>query len=353
MSEVYRALGPGGFDSYGVEWIDGQPRFTRSSELGELLLAPGLVDIHVHGGFGIDFMSSGKEEMSTLCDKFAGCGYELFLPTTVTASIGDVKQALSNIPDHPLVGGFHLEGPFISPLHPGAQPPESILDPESALDDWRTVLEDARLKVVTMAPEIPGALDLARFLSNRGVVVSMGHTDATYEQAKKGYEAGALHTTHTYNAMRGLHHREAGTVGYALLNDAIRCELIYDRKHVSKEAGEILLRSKPAGGVIGISDGTKATGAAPGTEVDMWGHACVTGDHEVRLKSNGALAGSAVTLLDVFRNMAEDFGPEAAIRACTINPRQALRLHEPPQTYLLFDHRYDIVERRDNRTAPR
>ena len=345
MSEVFRTLGPDGFGSYEVELAHDGPRMARTDARADRLLVPGFVDIHIHGAFGIDFMSASLSEMEELCHKLEERGYETFLPTTVTAPLEDVKRALSNLPKHAMVGGFHLEGPFISPKHPGAQPIQSILDPTGAQEEWRQVLEDERLKVVTLAPEIPGALDLAKHLSARGVIVSMGHTDATFEQSRAGFDAGAQHTTHTYNAMRGLHHREAGTVGYALLNDALRCELIYDRHHVSKEAAELLLRNKPAGGVVAVSDSSKATGMPAGKKITMWGHKCVTGDGEVRLASNGALAGSAITLLEAFQRLAEDFGEETAVRACCVNPRQALRLHGSARTYLVMDVRHEITER--------
>lgn len=344
MNGTYYALGPEGFGKYAVTLDPFGVTLTVSEAVAQGTIVPGFVDIHIHGAFGIDFMSASEEDMRSLCDKLAGCGYESFLPTTVTASLDSVLSALASLPDHPMIGGFHLEGPFISPDHPGAQPVEWIVTPEAVMDAWRPVLEDERLKVVTLAPEVPGALELTRFLTSRGVVVSMGHTDATFAQAAEGFVSGAQHTTHTYNAMRGLHHREAGTVGYALLNDAVRCELIYDRKHVSREAAEVLFRTKPAGAIIAVSDSSMATGMPAGKAVAMWGHECVTSPGEVRLKSNGALAGSAITLLDAFRNLAEDFGAEAAIRACCVNPRHALRMLGAPQRHIVFDDRYEIVE---------
>ena len=186
---VYFALGPEGFGAYEVETHGSVPRMSPTNASAEKTLIPGFVDIHIHGAFGIDFMSASQEEMVDLCDKLEGCGYEKFLPTTVTASLEDVRTALGNLPDHPLIGGFHLEGPFISPVHPGAQPKEWIVSAEAAAGEWKEVLEDERLKVVTLAPELPGALELTEFLSARGVVVSMGHTDATYMQASQGFHA--------------------------------------------------------------------------------------------------------------------------------------------------------------------
>ena len=346
MSTVVEAIGPQGFGTYEVEWGEGQPSLTQASGAPEYLLVPGFVDIHIHGAYGIDFMSASADDMIELCGALEKEGYEAFLPTTVTASPQDVKSALENLPHHPLVAGFHLEGPFISDKYPGAQPPEFIVSAADGLAEWDEILDDERLKVVTLAPETPMALELTTRLTQNGVVVSMGHTDAAFEEAQRGFEAGAAHTTHTFNAMRGFHHREAGTVGYALNNEALRCELIYDRLHVSPEAAELLFRNKPPGGVIAVSDSTMATGMEPGNRINMWGHDCVTEVGEVRLAANGALAGSAITLFDAFRNIFEDFGPERAIRACSLNPRDALRLPGPPTIYLEMDGDLDIIGRK-------
>ncbi len=339
-------LGPEGFGTYQVDWGAGEPQFTRVSRPPERLLIPGFVDIHFHGAFGVDCLTTDEAGMATLIARLEAEGYEGVLPTTVTTDSATVLRFLHILPDHPLILGFHLEGPFISPKYPGAQPPEFILDPPEGPSEWDLILENPRLKVVTMAPELPRALELIRRLDQRGVVVSMGHTNATYDEARFGFEFGARHTTHTYNAMRPLHHRDAGTVGYALWQEGLACELIYDRKHVSREAAAILIRNKPQDKIIGISDCTMAAGMPSGTVFEMWGLRCVTGKGEVRLEENGALAGSAATLYDVFRNLCEDFGPEVAIRACCVNPRLALGLNSPPRVYLELDKDLKIVARR-------
>ena len=346
MNEVVDTLGLDGFGTYEVDWSETPPGMKRVDKPPSALLIPGFVDIHIHGAFGIDFMSASRNDMVELCDKLEQVGYEMFLPTTVTASAADVATALTNIPDHDLIGGFHLEGPFISTEYPGAQPKEYIREAPDGPGEWDAILDDPRLKVVTIAPETPRALELIAKLSANGVIASMGHTNATHDEARAGFESGAAHTTHTFNAMRPLHHREAGTVGFALLNDALRCELIYDRLHVSREAAGLLFKSKPPGGVLAVSDSTMATGMPPGQKLNMWGAECVTGPKEVRLRSNGALAGSAITLLDAFRNLQDDFGPEIAIRACCLNPRSTLRLSDPPSVYLELDKELTIVERR-------
>ena len=340
----YRALGPEGFGTYEVEWSATGPKMTRVSRSADVLLVPGFVDLHVHGGFGIDFMSASSGDMEVLCSKLEAKGYEAFLATTVAASAEAVLAAVANLPEHPMIAGFHLEGPFLSEKYPGAQPRSEIRLPPAGGSEWDAVLDHSRLRVVTMAPELPGALELTTRLMKRGVKVSMGHTNATYEEARRGFEFGAAHCTHTFNAMRGLHHREAGMVGYALLNDALKAELIYDRLHVGREAARLLFKCKGADGVIAVSDGTQAIGMPPGTRIEMWGERCVMGRGEVRLEEGGALAGSAITLLDAFRNLAEDFGEETAVRCCCVNPREALGMGAP-RVWLELGPGHEIMRR--------
>ncbi|MFQ3668671.1 MAG: amidohydrolase family protein, partial [Fimbriimonadaceae bacterium] len=191
MSYVADYLGPEGFGSYHVDWNTSPPTFTRVSRPPQVLLVPGFVDIHIHGAYGIDFMSASREEMRVLCNRLAEDGYECFLPTTITFSVDRIRQALANLPEHEMIGGFHLEGPFISPKFPGAQPPSAILDPPIGPSEWDEIFDDPRLKVITMAPERPGALELISRLTGRGVIVSMGHTDATFDEARRGFEFGA------------------------------------------------------------------------------------------------------------------------------------------------------------------
>jgi N-acetylglucosamine-6-phosphate deacetylase len=299
-------------------------------------LVPGFVDGHIHGAFGIDFMTASDEEMALLCEKLAEVGYEAFLPTTVTAPLDAVRSSLDHLIDHPMIVGFHLEGPFISPEFPGAQPPSEIRNPPVEASEWDFILNDSRLKVITLAPELPFALELTTRLMRQGVRVSMGHTNATFEEARRGSEFGAVQTTHTFNAMRGFHHREAGIAGFALASPSLDCELIYDRHHVCRDSAGLLLKNKPADRILAVSDSTQATGLPAGTKLTMWGLDCVVEKGQIRLASNGALAGSAITLMDAFRNLSQDFGPEVAIRACCLNPRRALGIRQI-RRYLLFD----------------
>ncbi len=343
MSRVFEAFGQEGFGNYEVEWRPSGPEMRRVTKPAHGFFIPGFVDLHIHGAYGIDFMSASQSDMATLCSKLAGQGYEAFLATTVTATAHEVLDALQQLPSHPLIAGFHLEGPFISSSHPGAQPQNAIEKIPASASPWDEVFAHPMLRYITLAPEEPHALELAAKLMQRGVIVSMGHTNATFDQARAGFEFGASHVTHTFNAMRGFHHREPGIVGYALLNDSVTTELIYDRHHVVQDAARLLFKCKPKDRVIAVSDSSMATGLPHGKKIKMWGMDCVVGEKEVRLL-NGTLSGSAITLLDAFQNLHEDFGFETAFHACCVNPRRALKMGEP-RVYVEINEDYKIVER--------
>ncbi|MDI9635553.1 amidohydrolase family protein [Kamptonema cortianum] len=320
----------------------GAVEISPSAEQSNLYLVPGFVDIHIHGAFGIDFMTASSAEMLTLADKLEEEGYEAFLPTTVTAPFLSVNRAFQVIPDHPAILGVHLEGPFISQKHPGAQPPADIADIPDGKSDWDEVFQHPLLRLITLAPECKNGLALVRRLAHRGVVVSAGHTDATYDQMVAAVENGLTHATHTYNAMRPFHHREAGTVGAVLSLPEINAELIYDRLHVSRAAADLLLKAKGPNCVIAVSDCTAAKGLAENSSIKMWGHDCVVANGSVRIADSGALAGSAASLLDVFRNLVEDFGWEVAGQLCCLNPRRILKMRGIARKWLLFSSDLDL-----------
>jgi N-acetylglucosamine-6-phosphate deacetylase len=333
-------LGPHGWGAYEADWERGL--FRPVSGTADPILVPGFVDVHIHGAYGIDFMSANSEVLEVLDEKLAADGYEAYLPTTVTAPLEEIVRATSRLAESPMVKGFHLEGPFISPKFPGAQPQEFIQPVPQRSCEWDQVLDHPMLRLITLAPELPGALELILRLQQRGVTVSMGHTDATYEQARRGFEFGVRHATHTFNAMRPLHHREAGSVGYVLQQDGLNGELIYDRVHVAPDAARLLLRCKGPDGIIAVSDGTRAAGQPPGTRFTMWGLECVVGKGDVRL-ADGTLAGSAITLLHAFRNLFRDFGPEVAVKASSLNPRRVLGMSEPPSVWVEFSPQLELV----------
>jgi N-acetylglucosamine-6-phosphate deacetylase len=237
----------------------------------------------------------------------------------------------------------HLEGPFINTARAGAQSAEQILEP--SVEAFTGLVGDFEhlIRVVTLAPERQGARELIRFLKEKGIIVSAGHTDATYEQLE---DNEPTHMTHFYNAMSPFSHRESGAVGFGLAS-TVTCELIYDRIHVSRHAAQILWNAKKPSQLIGISDGTMASGMADGWTGRMWGREVSKRSGAVRL-ADGTLAGSAVTLVDVFKFLWQDLGPEAAIAACSTNPRRALGLPEA-RLMLNVDDEGTIIEVLENR----
>lgn len=344
MAEVALTWGPQGFGSYRIE---GEfEKWQQTPDQPNYVLAPGFVDIHIHGANGMDWMEQ-PNCLPDMASYLAQIGVEAFYPTTISLPLEVVERAIAEFPSHhPMLPGFHLEGPFLSPLHPGAQPPSALLTATDLPNGWQRILESPHLKVITLASEIPGGLELVNMLARRGVHVSLGHTDATFEQASLAFQAGARGLTHFYNAMRPLHHREAGTVGFGLLENGITCELIYDRVHVSRPAAEVLFRAKPQDGIIAISDGTMASGLAPGSNLKMWGHEVVVGEKDVRLASGG-LAGSSSTILSVFQALAQDFGPEVAMRTTSVNPRKTMGLSPVPSRWVELTLDFEFVRVRD------
>jgi len=340
MTGCFLMYGEHGFRPFEVDLANGYS--TPSTNSADTYLVPGLVDVHIHGALGVDFFSGRPEELVRVFDQLEARGYEALLPTTVTAPVATVLEFIQRLPNHRIVHGFHLEGPFISPKHPGAQPPSAIAAVPVGSSPWDAVFDDPQLRLVTIAPELPNAQALIRRLSSRGVIVSLGHTDGTFAQVGASAEWGVTHATHTYNAMRPLHHREAGTVGAVLMTDRINAELIYDRLHVSAPAARLLIDQKPAEALIGVSDGTMAAGMPAGSRLSMWGLDVVVGEGDVRLL-DGTLAGSAVTLDEVFRNLWADFGPVVATRACCLNPRRELRMTET-KVWQVLDHEGCLID---------
>lgn len=339
IGEIYTANGPQGWGSYE---LTNQGLRPSARDSGGYLI-PGFVDLHIHGAFGIDFMSASAEDMRNLANQLRQQGYAGFLATTVTATASEVKAALDRLPDDPTILGVHLEGPFISPKYPGAQPESAISPIEGRDSQWSEILADTRIRQVTLAPELPGALELIDSLAPR-MIVSGGHTDATFSDFEAAVRAGLSQATHTYNAMRPFQHREAGAVGAALLLDQVTAELIYDRVHVSRQAAELLLRTKPNERIVAVSDSTLASGIEPGEVREMWGHRVARDETRVRLVNGGALAGSCATLDDVFKNLAEDFGVETAVRLCCTNPRRQIQNVPIPEVWLVLDEGFIIQQ---------
>jgi len=295
-------------------------------------IAPGLIDVHMHGSAGFELMDGTEEALRTMARFLAKSGTVAFLPSTVTAapektrSVAQLVADYAGSNDEAEVLGVHLEGPYINEKYKGAQYGPAIRPADlGELEELYSILGD-KLRLVTLAPEVPGSLDAIAWLKERGINVSIGHSDATYEEAMEGFEAGITHATHTYNGMRGLHHREPGVLGAVLATPGIWAELIADLVHVHPGAIRVLLRSAGVERVVLISDAVQATGLPDG-EYMLGDHQIFVKDGAARL-AEGNLAGSTLTMLRAVKNMVQEVGIslQDALRMASLNPAQSLGL---------------------------
>ena len=271
-----------------------------------LYVAPGMIDVHTHGRNGSDTMYATFKDLNNISVSELKTGVTSFLPTTMTMPAEDIKKAIAAGYDNKdkvegaKILGMHLEGPFFSVKYKGAQPEECMIAP--TVENYLSFAGDHPdfIKKTSLAPEIDGALDLIKYLREQNVVVSMGHTDATYEEAVKGIEAGATSGTHTYNAMTPLKHRDPGVVGAVMLHDEVYAELILDGIHVSFPAAKILSKMKGADKLILITDSLEAAMLPDGT-YELGNQKVYVKDGQARLKS-GNLAGSTANLNQCVRN---------------------------------------------------
>ncbi len=295
---------------------------------------PGFVDVHIHGAGGHDVMEAGKEGMSAVARTVARHGTTSFVATTVTASPDDTVRSVEGIAryiaaqhetDEPRaeVLGIHYEGPFISPARRGVHPKEWIQLPSADMLERFLHAAAGNARILTIAPELLGAAPCIDAAHKAGVVVAMGHTDATYEQARAGMARGVHHAVHVYNAMRPFSHRDSGVIGAVLTSPDVTAELIADGVHVEEAAMRLLLQAKGAGRVILVSDGVSATGMPDGKY--MLGKIEVTVSGGVCRNSEGNLAGSTLTLDRALRNIVALGIPlPDAIRMLTVNPATLL-----------------------------
>jgi N-acetylglucosamine-6-phosphate deacetylase len=297
----------------------------------DLIALPGMIDLHVHGGFGRDMMEGAPEAIRAIAQRLAARGVTAFLVTPLTAPWSAIRQCIEaagevryNGSGGARVLGCHMEGPFINPKRAGAQPPEHIRPP--SLRELQTELGPLinELRIVTLAPELEGARELVEFLTQEGVIVSIGHSDATYEQTVQAIEWGARHATHTFNAMRPFQHRDPGLAGAVMLHDELTAELIWDNVHTHAATAQLLIKAKGASRVVCVSDGATGVGMPDGYTFELWGHQAVVRDGAARMVETGGLAGSVVAMDACLRHCAQTLGLEVASLVCAANPARAL-----------------------------
>jgi len=315
------------------------PRGARLVDFGDAVLAPGFVDIHIHGGAGHDVMEAGAGGLPAIEQLLAAHGVTSYFPTTVTAPIDQTLSALDSLANaiekteaeetvnerraQPI--GIHLEGPFLSHARRGVHPPEDLLPPTLAMFERFWQAARGRIRLMTIAPELEGANDVIEEATRRGVCVSLGHSDADLNAARSGVAAGARQPTNECKGMRPLHRREPGIIGAMLTDSRLTADIIADGIHLDPTIIELFLKAKGADASVLITDATAATGMPDGRyrlgsmDVEVKNGKCLAG---------GKLAGSVLTMDRAVRNVMRfaHWDLQQALRPATLNPAQVAGL---------------------------
>lgn len=302
------------------ETIDGEGKF----------LSPGFIDIHNHGNSGYDFMDGTEEAIDKIGQFHLMNGVTSYLGTVLTSSYDDICNAVQNIANYKnkdylsQLLGIHLEGPFLSVQKKGAQPEMHIKEPELEFIKKIKNISLNKLKMVSIAPEKRGAVEIIDYLKLNNITVAMAHSNATYDEAKNGINHGATVTTHLFNGMRDFNHREPGIIGASLLDDRVYCEIIYDRIHLHDGAVLIALKTKGADNIISVSDAMRASGLEDGM-YELGGQRVTVNMGAARLES-GNLAGSTLNLRNAVYNMVHflNIPMQDAVKMATLSPAKAI-----------------------------
>jgi N-acetylglucosamine-6-phosphate deacetylase len=297
-------------------------------QVDEAWVVPGFIDIHTHGGAGTDMMDADPESLRRMSLFLARHGVTAFFPTTMTATADDIGRSLAAFAAgtgtapgaSPL--GVHLEGPYVSHQYRGTQPVELLRDP--APEEYEVWLASGVVRLITLAPELPGAAELIARAGQLGIRIAIGHTDASYEQALLAFDQGANQATHLFNGMPALHHRQPGPVGAVLSDDRVYAQLIPDGIHVHPAVMRLVVRAKGVDRTILVSDANCGAGMPDGTY--MLGSVRVHIQGGVARNDDGGLAGSTVSLDLGLRNVirATGLGLAEALPMITSTPAAAM-----------------------------
>lgn len=324
------------------------PAGAQAINAGDLTLAPGLIDIQINGGFGHDFTHE-SDSIWEVGARLPAYGVTAFVPTVVTSSVAERESMLRALADGPPPGysgamplGAHFEGPFINPKRSGAHDPAFLRSPLAADPDVPTWSANSGVRMITLAPELEGALDLTRALVARGVTVSAGHSEAGHDQAVAGFDAGITYITHLFNAMPPLGHREPGLCGAALADPRVTVGLIADGIHSHPAVMRIAAAAAGRLRVSLVSDATAALGMSPGRYL-LGGRDVVLDATSVRLAQDGRLAGSALTADEGLRRFVSMTGWTAADALATMTSVPARLLKLPDRGALRVGGRADLT----------
>jgi N-acetylglucosamine-6-phosphate deacetylase len=315
------------------------PKDVTPVDFGDAVLAPGFVDIHIHGGAGLDVMRASQSELPRLGRFLTQHGVTGYFATTVAAPLDQTCASLDRLAAAIEAGnaatngdtvaarplGIHLEGPFLSHKRRGVHPPEYLATPTLAIFDQLWQAARGHVRMLTIAPEIPGAMEVIAEAAQRNVCVSIGHSDSDLPTAQAAVKAGARHATHTFNAMRPLDHRDPGIIAEVLTDNHITADIIADGIHVAPSVVQLFLKAKGVELAVLITDAISATGMPEGRyqlgpiEVDV---------KDGKATSGGNLAGSVLTMDRAVKNVTQFAGWSLrdAVRAATLNPARSVGL---------------------------
>lgn len=329
VKNAYLTIDQGKFVGFSTD----KPSKGEVIDYSEAIVAPGLVDTHIHGYKGFDVMDNDLEGLKIMSEGLLSCGVTSWLPTTLTASTEALDAVCQTIGTHyqemtgAKIRGIFLEGPFFTEKYKGAQNPKYMGDPSiEKLNKWNQ-LSDNLVNKIAIAPERKGVSSFIRFASENGIKTALAHSDASFEEAEAAVEAGANIFIHTYNGMSGLHHRNPGMVGAALALDNVYAEVICDGYHVHPAAAKVVKKARGAEEMVLVTDCMRAGGQGEGHstlgEFDV-----VVKDGQARLADSGNLAGSILELKDSVKNVVK-WGiatPEEAIRMASLAPAKSVEI---------------------------
>lgn len=317
-------------------------------------LIPGMIDVHIHGADGYDMMDGTEDSIQEVSRACAATGCTSFLATSVSSTIEDLLNMIRSVKSvigreqGARIAGIHLEGPYLNPKRKGMQNEKYLRHPN--LDEMRFIFQEAGslIKMVTIAPELPGGLELISFLKEHDVVIAVAHSDATYEEAKLAFAAGASHVTHCFNGMRPIHHRDPGLIVAAFEEPHVSLQAIVDQVHLHPAIVRLMHRLKGPEGMVLITDALQAMGLGDGNY--MFGGHHVTVSEGIARLADGTLASSTVTMNEALRlTVANGISMEDAVHMASITPARILGLSHKGKIevgydadLVLMDERYQV-----------
>ncbi|MCQ6563904.1 N-acetylglucosamine-6-phosphate deacetylase [Paenibacillus mendelii] len=305
-------------------------------------LIPGMIDVHIHGANGYDMMDGTEASIQEVSQTCAGTGCTSFLATSVSSTMDDLLNMIRSVKSvigreqGAKIAGIHLEGPYLNPKRKGMQNEKYLRHPD--LDEMKLIFQEAGslIKMVTIAPELPGGLELISYLKDQGVVIAVAHSDASYEEAKEAFGAGASHVTHCFNGMRPIHHRDPGLIVAAFEEPHVSLQAIVDQVHLHPAIIRLMHRIKGPEGMVLITDALQAMGLGDG-EYLFGGHHVTVSEGIARL-ADGTLASSTVTMNEALRLTVENgISFTDAVQMASTSPARILGLTNKGKIEIGYD----------------